>query len=209
MQHLVYKTPYSESSDAQQARIYRRVIRKIKRQTLPDAQRDVLMALFNLHWKYKNKRGTIDASCEHIAKLAKCSVRTVKTAMARFRSEGVLGVHRYGKGGRKPTVYHFNILAMLEAYDPSHVTIRVDRELVEYTDVSRDAKPCENRAESAHEYIYNTNSSSLPHGEAPSEPCGDDWWKALLQSPDLPPVYSQPGEQFLEAYSLGLGGFRA
>lgn len=194
MRHFLYKTPYSESSDAQQARIYRRVIRKIPRKVLPDAQRDVLMALFNVHWKYKNQRGTIEASCAHIAKLAKCSLRTVKTAMSRFRDEGVIGVHKYGKGGRKPTVYRFNILALLEAYDPSHVTVKVDADLVHYTDVSQDRKARENRAGSAHEYIYNTYSGFLPCGEAHSQPVDEDWWTALLQSHDQSQEKTYPWE---------------
>lgn len=187
-----YRIPYDKSRDAEQARLYRRVIRKIKRKTLADAQRDVLMALFNLHWKYKNKEdGCIRASRDHIAKLAKCSRKTVEVAMKRFREEGIIVTQKYGKGGRKPTVYQFSIRNLLEVYDPTNAPIVVPGELVHYATekgVSRNEISRENRAGNANEYIYNTNSSCF----SPSEPCGEDWWTPLLQGQDDSPHFSQP-----------------
>lgn len=209
MQHFQYKTPYSESSDAQQARIYRRVIRKIPRKVLPDAQQHVLMALFNLHWKHKNASGVINASVERIAKNAKCSVRTAKRAMQKFRDEGIIQTEKYGKGGRKPTVYRFNILPMLEAYDPSYVTINTDVELVNYTDVSRGDEGRENRANVAHEYIYKIHSSTFPCRQAALEPAGEDWWASLLSSQVQPPEQTYPENERSNVISFWQGRMAA
>ncbi|WP_298981723.1 hypothetical protein [uncultured Roseibium sp.] len=143
--------------------------------------------LFNLHWKYKNTPGgCIQASRERVAKLAKCSKKTVEVALKRFRQEGVIATQRYGKGGRKPTVYRFSIEQLMEVYEPTKKPVVIPGRLVELPvkkGVSQVSEVRENRAGNANEYIYNIYSS---YPEA-SEPDVEDWWAGLISSQDDSP----------------------
>lgn len=103
-----------------QARRCRRVIQNIRRKCLPDAQRDVLRVLFNLHWRSKKSQdGCFCSPRDKVSKLASCSKKTVENALRRFREEGIVTVQRYSNGGSNPTVYQFSVERLMEVYGTS------------------------------------------------------------------------------------------
>ena len=186
----VSKLEYKDSDDAAEARYFRSVIRKIKKDKLTKTHREILMLLFNLHWKHKRTAGTIAPTTALIAKRADCSIRSVKTALDILRKNGVLTIKKYGKGGRRATVYTFCTTKMCEAYDPTKA-VTIPGELGYHGGVSRNEPARENRANFAREYIDTyTDVSLVP------EPSGEDWWKSVVQSLDHVPHYPQSEDEF-------------
>lgn len=174
------RTPYKDTTDAEDARYYRSVIRKIKKTDLTKTQREVLMLLFNLHWKHKNDTGTISMSRDKLAKRADCSPRTIIACLKMFRESGILAVRRYGKGGRKPTVYTFSTDAMCKAYAPTRAPETTPGELVKIStnhNVSRNSDPVKT------EQILHPNIYKHTNGVFGSEPDSESWWKSVLQNP--------------------------
>ncbi len=186
----VSKLKYKDSDDAAEARYLRGVIRKIKKDQLTKTQSIVLMLLFNLHWKHKRAAGTIAPTTAVLAKRADCSVRTVKTALDTFRKSGILTVKKYGKGGRRATVYTFSTDALCAVYAPTKA-VTIPGELGYHGGVSQSKPARENRAKIAREYI-----GIYTNGDFVAEPSGEDWWKSVVQSLDNLPHYPQSEEEF-------------
>jgi hypothetical protein len=116
------RVDFRASAEAERHRRVRAVIRKIKRDVLTKAERDVLMAVVNL-WFYHGKSGAkmIYPGRKKLALKADVSIPTVARALDHFRKLGILEAQQYAQGGRNSTRYKVCIHTLMETFDPSDV----------------------------------------------------------------------------------------
>lgn len=134
----VVAVDFKKSREAERQRYVRSIIRKIKRDVLTKAERDVLMVLVNLWFYHKGgPNGFIHPGRKKIAKRANVSVVTVARALSRLRDYGVIDATMYEKGGRKATRYLVDIDCIIETFNP-HGVETIPGVLVPFASVQND-----------------------------------------------------------------------
>lgn len=167
---------------------FRRAVRSEIRRTksLTRAQRDVVLALFDL-WCHHKAKGSIAPKRAVMARKCRVSERTVASVLAGLRDAGVLVTLNRGTGGRgKATSYCMDVLALLRMIGaPLPETAPGELVLMAATTplkrvyakrraiapsrrvppatvgVSRKRATCET-VQDLHPYIYNNNRSGVP-----------------------------------------------
>ena len=118
----VVSIDFKASREAERQRYVRSIIRKIKRNVLTKAERDVLMVMVNLWFYHKGgPDGFVHPGRKKIAKRANTSVVTVSRSLARLCAYGVIDATDYANGGRKATRYFVDIDSIIETFNPHGV----------------------------------------------------------------------------------------
>lgn len=103
---------FSKSQEAAWRRLVRNIIRKAD---LNRAEREVILAVANQWLHHRNgPEKCIYPGREKLAKQAKCSVATVKRALALLRDSGVLVPMGSLHGGHKATRYRVRMIPLFE-----------------------------------------------------------------------------------------------
>lgn len=128
----VVSVDFKKSREAERQRYTRSIIRKIKREKLTKAERDVLMVMVNLWFYHKcGPNGFIHPGREKIAKRSDVSVVTVSRSLATLKGFGVITSTEYEHGGRKSTRYFVDIDRIAEVFNP-HGVKTVSGQLVQF-----------------------------------------------------------------------------
>lgn len=110
---------FHDTVAGQERKRYRRLIRK---SDLTHSQKEVLQVLVNLWFYHRGGARMIHPGKPLLAKRAKCSERTVASALALFRGLGFLKAIKYETGGQGvATQYRVDLTAIQEAFEPSSV----------------------------------------------------------------------------------------
>lgn len=106
---------FRQSNEYAMRRAARDCIRKAK--GLTRSEREILWHVTSLWYHHRNSAGLIYPGREAVAKKCRCSVRTVASALKRFRHMGFISPVKYAKGGSKATRYTVDISCILMTLD--------------------------------------------------------------------------------------------
>lgn len=114
-------TDFKQSNEFAARRATRVCIRKAK--GLTRTEREILVHMTSLWYHHRNGQGVIYPGREGVAKKCRCSIRTVASALEKFRQMGFIVPVKYAKGGSKSTRYTVDIVTILMTLDHYLLTL--------------------------------------------------------------------------------------
>lgn len=126
MTAAVIQVDFAASQAAREARDVRKIVRRAE---LTKSERDVLLALVNLWFYHRTKaHPEFHPGRKKIAKKSDVSLRTVDSAIVKFKALGVLLVVGYPKGGgRCATRFALDLDRLRDEFDPHGVTAKAGK----------------------------------------------------------------------------------